>query len=131
MFINISKELHVIGKICEILDKYIGYENNYRKIKENEYDSQFKEYRDINQEITKKFVNNQLSTLSIHEELQKLNLNNVLMDFDANSVYPSAMWDEKSVYPKIDTGFVFKPHLNSVFAEAFKNQIFNQDDNEI
>ena len=22
------------------------------------------------------------------------------MDFDATSLYPSAMWDEKSVYPK-------------------------------
>ena len=28
------------------------------------------------------------------------------MDFDATCLYPSAMWDEKSVYPKKETGFV-------------------------
>ena len=27
------------------------------------------------------------------------------MDFDATSLYPSAMYDEKSVYPKIKSGF--------------------------
>ena len=49
------------------------------------------------------------------------------MDFDATSLYPSAMYDEKSVYPKIETGFAFKPHLNDVFVNDFNNQTFNQD----
>ena len=36
------------------------------------------------------------------------------MDFDATSLYPSAMWDGKSVYPKIESGFAFKPEMNDV-----------------
>ena len=52
------------------------------------------------------------------------------MDFDATIFYPSAMWDENSVYPKIGTGFAFKPNINDVFVEAFNNQTFNQDGDE-
>ena len=50
MFNNISKELNVIGNICEILEKYFEYTNKQRKLIENEYDSQIDNYRDINQE---------------------------------------------------------------------------------
>ena len=53
-----------------------------------------------------------------------------MMDFDATSLYPKAMWDEKSVYPKMETGFVFKTHMNKIYLEAFINQTFNQDGNE-
>ena len=60
--------------------------------------------------------------LGIQEKLQKLNLNKVMMDSDATSLYPSAMCDEKTVYPKIETGFAFKLHTN--------NQTFKQDGNE-
>ena len=42
-----------------------------------------------------------------------------MMDFDATSFYQSAMWDEKSVYPKRETRFVFKPHMKNVYVEAF------------
>ena len=52
------------------------------------------------------------------------------MDFDATSLYPSVMWDEKSVYPKIESGFAFKPRMNNVYVEAFNNQTFNQDGEE-
>ena len=40
------------------------------------------------------------------------------------------MWDENSVYPKIETGFAFKPHMNDVYIEAFNNQSFNEDGDE-
>ena len=40
------------------------------------------------------------------------------------------MYDEKKLYPKIETGFVFKIHMNEVFVEAFNNKTFNQDGNE-
>ena len=70
------------------------------------------------------------SMLSIHKELSKLDSNKTQMDYDGNSLYPSAMWDEKSVYPKIDTGFAFKPDTNSVYVEAFNNQTFNEDGDE-
>ena len=32
------------------------------------------------------------------------------MDFDAISLYPSAMGDKNLMYPKIEHGFAFKPH---------------------
>ena len=40
------------------------------------------------------------------------------------------MWDENSVYPKIENGFAFKPHMNDIYLEAFNIQSFNQDGNE-
>ena len=40
------------------------------------------------------------------------------------------MWDKKSVYPKLETGFAFKPHMNDVYVETFNNQTFNQDGDE-
>ena len=36
----------------------------------------------------------------------------------------------KSVYPKIESGFGFKPLMNDVYEEAFTNQTFNQDGDE-
>ena len=47
-----------------------------------------------------------------------------MMDFDATSLYPSAMWDEKSVYPEIESGFAFKPHMKDFYMEEFNNQTF-------
>ena len=78
----------------------------------------------------KKYVNKKLNMLSIHKQLSKLDSNKTQMDFDATSLYPSAMWDEKSVYPKIESGFAFKPHMNDVYVEAFNNQSFNEDGDE-
>ena len=52
------------------------------------------------------------------------------MDYDAISLHPSAMWVEKSVFPKIETGFAFKPDMNDVYIEAFNNQTFHQDGDE-
>ena len=36
------------------------------------------------------------------------------------------MWDEKPVYPKIETELAFKPHMNDVYVEAFNIQTFNE-----
>ena len=132
MFNIISKEINVNGNdnVCEIINKYFEYTNEERKILEDEYDSQFNDYRDNDEEERTEHINKELNKLPIHKKLQKLNLNDVMMDFDATSLYPSAMWDENSVYPKIETGFVFKPHMNIVYVEAFNNQTFNQDGDE-
>ena len=62
--------------------------------------------------------------------MSKLDSNKTQKDYDATSLYPSAMWDEKSVYPKIETGFAFKPNVNDVYVEAFNNQTFNKDYDE-
>ena len=68
--------------------------------------------------------------LAIDKQLSKLDLNATQMVFDATSLYPSAMCDKNSVYPRIETGFAFRPHMNDVYVDAFKNQTFNQDGNE-
>ena len=62
--------------------------------------------------------------------MSKLGSSKTQMDYHANSLYPSAMWDENSVYRKLETGFAFKPHMNDVYVEAFNDQTFNQDGDE-
>ena len=53
-----------------------------------------------------------------------------MMDLGATSPYPSAIWDEKSVYPKKESGFAFKPYMNIIYVDVFNNQTFNHDGNE-
>ena len=43
------------------------------------------------------------------------------MNFDATSLYPSALYDEKSVHPKRQSGFALQPHMNDVYMEAFNS----------
>ena len=71
-----------------------------------------------------------LKNLSIHEKIQKLNLNDVMMDFVATSLYPSAMWDGNSAYAKTESGFAFSPHMNNLHLRAYNDQNFNEDGNE-
>ena len=52
------------------------------------------------------------------------------MDFDATSLYPSAMWDKNSVCPGKESGVAFKPHRNDIYVEAFNIKTFNHDGNE-
>ena len=53
-----------------------------------------------------------------------------MMDFDATTSYPSAMWHENSVFPKRKTGFAFELHMNNINIGAFNIQIFNQHGNQ-
>ena len=135
VFNNISKELDINvndnDNVCEIINKYFENTNEQRKIIENEYDSQFNDYRDNDEEERSQHINRELNKLPIHKKLHQLNVNDdVMMDFDATSLYLSAIWVENSVYPKIETGFAFKPHMNKTFVDAFNNQTFNQDGDE-
>ena len=132
VFNFISKELNVNGNdnVCDIIKKNFEYTNEQRKIIKDEYDSKFKDYRDIDEEERTKNINKVLNKLPIHKKLQKLNPNDVMMDFDATSLYPSAKWDENSVYRKIESEFAFKPRLNNVYVEGFNNQTINQDGDE-
>ena len=104
--------------------------NKQRKTIEDEYESQFDDYWGNDEEERTKHFDKQLNKPSIHENLQNLNPNDVMMDFDATSLYLSATWDENSVYPKIETGFASKPHMNKTYVDAFNIQTFNQDGNE-
>ena len=130
VFNIISKELNVNGKICDILEKYFEFLNKYEKHYAKEFDSKYNDYRDIAQKEKEKYVNRKLNLLPIHKELSKLDSNKTQMDFDATSLYPSAKWDKNSMYPKIETGFAFKLHMNKTYVEAFNNQTFNEDGDE-
>ena len=133
VFNIISKELNVdnvSGNVCDILEKYFEFLNKHEKEYKKEFDSNYGDYRDINQKEKEKYVNKKLNMLPIHKELSKLNLKKTQMCFDGNSLYPSAMWDCNSVYPKIENGSVFRPHMNKTYVEAFNNQTFNEDGDE-
>ena len=47
-----------------------------------------------------------------------------------SSLNASAMWDENSVFLRIETGFAFKPIMNKTFVNAFNNQTFNDGGDE-
>ena len=102
----------------------------FNKKREEEIDSQFKDYQNNEEEERTEHINKELNKLPIHKNLQKQNLKDVMMDFDSTSFHLSAMWDEKHVYPKIETGFAFKAHMNDVYEEALSNQSYNQDGDE-
>ena len=69
MFNIISKQLDTNGNVCEILEKYFEYTNKHRKTIENEYDSQFNDYRDNDEEeepniLTKNLINYQYTKIT-------------------------------------------------------------------
>ena len=130
MFNIISNELNVDGNKCDILEKFFEFLSKNEKQYAKEFDSKYNDYKDINQKEKIDFINKKLNMLSIRKELSKLNSNKTQMDYDANSLYPSAIWDENSVYPKIETGFPFKPHMNDVYVKAYNDQTFNEDGGE-
>ena len=46
-----------------------------------------------------------------------MKIDELLRDFDAVSFYRSAMLDEKTKYPKIETGFAFTEDMNDELVE--------------
>ena len=67
-----------------------------------------------------KYVIKKLGEVPIHQFSQQKILGDLLWDFAAVSLYPSAMSDEKSIYPKIETGYVFTPDMNNDLVENYK-----------
>ena len=99
------------------------YKNKHFKVFEKEYEDQFNDYRDENVEDKEKYINEKISNLRLHKIIKRIELIHVMWDFDAVSLYPSAMWDPKSLYPKIETGYAFEKHMNNELVEKFNNQI--------
>ena len=102
------------------------YKNKHFKIFEKEYEDQFDDYRDENMEEKEKYINKELSELRLHKIIKRIELIHLLWDFDAVSLYRSAMWDEKSIYPRIETGYAFTRDMNDELVEKFNNQTFTQ-----
>ena len=122
----ISKELRVKGNVYDINEAYMEYKNKHFKIFEKEYENQFKVYRGEKIEEKEKYNNEKLSNLRLHKIMKRLELIHLLWDFDAVSLYPSAMWDKNSIYPKIETVYAFEEHLNNELVEKINNQTFTQ-----
>ena len=102
------------------------YKNKHFNVFEKEYEDQFNDYRDENIEEKEKDINEEISNLRLHKIIKRIELIHLLRDFDAVSLYPSAMCDLKSIYPKIETGYAFKLEMNDELVEKFKNQTFTQ-----
>ena len=127
IFKTISEELNVEGTKYEIIEKYAKYIKDIKSQYEKEYDSQFDDYRKINIKTKEKYINEKLSQLPISMKLKQFNRDDLLMAFDAtSSLYPSAMYDENSIYPKIETGFAFTKDMNDELVKEFNNQTFNK-----
>ena len=107
----LSDDLNVKGNFYDIIETYVNYKNKHFKIFEKDYENQFKDYRDEDVE-KKKNINEKLIKLLIHQLLKQIKLIELLWDYDGNSLYPSAMWDENSIYPRIETGYAFTADLN-------------------
>ena len=122
----IKKELAVKGTAYDTIEAYMEYKSKHFNIFEKEYEDQLDDYRAENVEEKEKYINEKLSNLRLHKIIKRIELIHLLWDFDAVSLYPSAMWHEKSIYPRIETGYAFTPDLNDKFVEKFKNQTFTQ-----
>ena len=66
VIIIISKKLDINCNICDISEKFFVYENKHRKMVETKNDSQFKGYRDNNENARTKNTNDILSKLPKH-----------------------------------------------------------------
>ena len=74
----------------------------------------------------KKNIFKKLSNLRLHKMIKQIELIHLLWDFDAVSLYPFAMWDPKSIHPKIQTGYAYVNDMNDDPVENFSNGKFNQ-----
>ena len=122
----INKELAVKGTVYDTIEAYMEYKNKHFKIFEKEYEDQFDDYRDENVEEKEKYISEKLGNLRLHNLIQRIELIHLLWDFDAVSLYPSATWEEKSICPRIETGYAFTRDINNELVEKFNNQTFTQ-----
>ena len=122
----ISKELCVKGNTYEIFEECLKYKKKHYEIFKREYEDQFDDYRDEDEDGKQKYVNENLGNLRLHKLLQKIELTHLLWDFDAVSLYPPAVWDEKSIYPRIETGYAYTEDMNDEIVSKFNIGKFNQ-----
>ena len=121
-----SRELHVEGNGYDIIEASMKNKNAHLKFIKKEYETEFDDYRKINEDDKNEYVNKKLGELPFHKFLQQLSLNELLWSYDANSFYPSAMSDDKSVYPRIETSYAFNPDMNDENVKKFNEGNFTQ-----
>ena len=115
------KDIFIISK------KHIWiFKNIYFKVREKGNENNFNDYRKEDEEKKEKYINEKLGKLPTHRLKKQLKLDELLWDFDAVSLYSSAIWDENSVYPEIETGYAYTEAMNDEFVEKFNTRIFTQ-----
>ena len=75
----------------------------------------------------KDYINKKLGEFQFYRLLQQLSLNDLFWEFVVVSFYPSAMRDEKSVYPRIETGYAYTTGVNDENVKNFKGGVFTQE----
>ena len=88
IFNTIKSELGIDGNNYKIIEKYSSYLKTFRSKYENDNDSQFDDYRLHKQKARDKYVYEKLGELPISIKLKQLSREDLLMAFDASSLYP-------------------------------------------
>ena len=70
-------------------------------------------------------INDKLCKLPIHQLLKQTSLSDFLWGFDGVSLY-SSMWDEKSIYPRKETGYAYTKVTNNDLINKFNNPTFTR-----
>ena len=130
----VSEELKFEGDIYNSIEIYLKKKNDHLKIIKNEYGSKtaflfnlyLYNYRDIDEKDLNNHINKKLGELPIHQLLKPLSLDGLKRSFDANSLYASAMSDEKSINPRMKTGYALTPDMNYEIVKSFNTQTLNQ-----
>ena len=122
----ISEELDVKGIIYDDIEAYLTYKNKLFKSYDKENENQSNDYRDEDVEEKENYINDKLSKLPIHQLIKQLKLDELFWDFDAVSLHPSAMWDEKFIYPRIETAYAFTEDMNDDLVEKFNTGKFTK-----
>ena len=74
----------------------------------------------------KKNVNKKLGKLPTHQLIKQIKFDELLWDFDAVILYPSAMWDENCIYPRIEIGYAFTRGMKKELMKKFNTLNFTQ-----
>ena len=122
----ISKELCVKGSIYDIIEEYLKYKKKHYEMFEKEYENNFDDYRNEDADEKEKYINEKLSNLRLQKLIQRIELTHLIWDFDAVNLYPSAMWDGKSIYPRIETGYAYQSDMNDELVEKFNSGNFTK-----
>ena len=108
----ISKELNFKANVYDILEAYMKYKNDHLQIIKEEFESKFDDYRQIVEEEKEKDINKKIGELPVYRLLQQSSLYDFLWGYDAVILYPSAMSNPKSIYPRIETGYAYTIDMN-------------------
>ena len=90
------------------------------------YENKFKDYRYEDVDEKEKFINEKLSKLPKNQLINQIKLDELLGDFDSVSLYPSTMWYENSIYPKIEKGYAFTRNMNKKLLKKINTDNFTQ-----